>query len=66
MAAKRGVTTQTVGQWRTRFLEQRLDGLADQQRPGAPRKVTDEDVERVVTRTLETRPKAATVAMGRN
>src|SRR5438270_10540507 len=57
VAAKLGVTTQTVGKWRKRFLEQRLGGLADQERPGAPRKVTDEDVERVITRTLETKPK---------
>ena len=38
----------------------RLDGLADEPRPGAPRTVTDADVERVVTRTLETKPKNAT------
>jgi transposase len=60
VAAKLGVTTQTVGKWRRRFIERRLDGLADQERPGAPRKVTDEDVEEVITRTLETKPKAAT------
>src|SRR4029077_2437493 len=36
------------------------DGLADEPRPGAPRKITDADVERVVTRTLETRPESAT------
>jgi len=60
VAARLGVTTQTVGEWRARFVERRLDGLADQPRPGAPRKVTDEDVEKVVTRTLETKPKNAT------
>src|SRR6478672_6731697 len=52
VAAQLGVTTQTVGKWRRRFLEQRLDGLADQPRPGAPRTVTDVDVETVITRTL--------------
>ena len=60
VAAKLGLTPQTVGKWRRRFLEQRLDGLADQPRPGAPRKVTDEEVEEVITRTLETKPKSAT------
>ncbi|MCC6426665.1 MAG: helix-turn-helix domain-containing protein, partial [Phycisphaerales bacterium] len=42
-----GVTRQTVGKWRQRFLDQRLDGLVDAPRPGAPRTITDEDVERV-------------------
>jgi transposase len=50
----------TVGKWRTRFLARRLDGLFDEARPGAPRKITDADVERVVTRALETTPKNAT------
>src|SRR5262245_24379233 len=60
VAARLGVTAQTVGKWRSRFIERRLDGLADQPRPGAPRKVTDEAVEEVITRTLETKPKSAT------
>lgn len=50
----------TVGRWRKRFFERRLDGLYDEPRPGAPRKILDKDVERVVTLTLEKRPKAAT------
>jgi Winged helix-turn helix len=49
------VMRQTVGKWRSRFLERRLDGLLDEPRPGAPRSVTDAAVERVVTLTLETR-----------
>ena len=60
VAAKLGVCPATVGTWRRRFVERRLEGLADEPRPGAPRKITDADVERVVTRTLETKPKAAT------
>ncbi len=60
VAAKLGVCSATVGTWRARFVERRLEGLADEPRPGAPRKITDADVERVVTRTLETKPKAAT------
>lgn len=59
-AARLHVCTATVGTWRRRFVERRLDGLADEPRPGAPRTITDADVERVVTRTLETGPKAAT------
>src|SRR6516162_10058502 len=57
VAAKLGVTTQTVGKWRRRFLERRIDGLADQERPGAPRKISDTEVEDVITKTLETKPK---------
>jgi transposase len=60
VAAKLGVCTATVGTWRRRFVERRLEGLADEPRPGAPRKITDADAERVVTRTLETKPKDAT------
>ncbi len=42
VAAELGVWPQTVGTWRRRFVESRLDGLADEPRPGAPRKITDE------------------------
>lgn len=51
---------QTVGSWRKRFLENRLDGLLDEPRPGAPRKISDERVEEVVIATLESTPPAAT------
>lgn len=54
------VTLQTVGKWRSRFLAQRLDGLLDEPRPGAPRKISDAAVERVLTLTLETQPREAT------
>lgn len=50
----------TVGKWRQRFVERRLDGLLDEPRPGAPRKVSDADVERALTMTLESTPKDAT------
>ena len=60
VAARLRVCSATVGTWRRRFVERRLEGLADEPRPGAPRKITDADVERVVTRTLETKPKDAT------
>ena len=41
-----GVHRSTVRKWRTRFIDQRLDGLHDEPRPGAPRTITDDDVER--------------------
>ena len=50
----------TVRKWRTRFVSRRLDGLSDDPRPGAPRTVTDEDVERVIVKTLEETPADAT------
>jgi transposase len=46
----------TVGKWRKRFVESRLDGLTDEARPGAPRKLSDAQVEMVITKTLEEQP----------
>jgi len=54
------VTPATVGKWRSRFVAERLEGLLDEPRPGAPRRVTDAQVEQVVVRTLETTPRGAT------
>src|SRR6516162_5811109 len=50
-----------VVKWRARFLKQRLEGLYDEPRPGAPRKVSDEQVERVVIQTLEHAARADTL-----
>lgn len=60
IARRERVVKATVGKWRARFLNQRLDGLLDEPRPGAPRQVTDADVERVITATLESTPRDAT------
>jgi transposase len=55
-----GVTRQTVRIWRKRFAKRGLDGLDDEPRCGAPRKIGDDRIEDIVTRTLETKPKDAT------
>ena len=54
------VSRPTVGKWRSRFVERRLEGLVDEDRPGAPRTITDEQVEQVVVDTLESTPANAT------
>lgn len=60
IARQLGCTGATVGKWRQRFRQQGLDGLADEPRPGAPRQITDTQVEEAVTRTLEGAPPGAT------
>ncbi len=51
-----GVSLPTVGKWRKRFVVDRVDGLRDEPRPGAPRKIGDAQVEAVITKTLEELP----------
>jgi transposase len=58
--AQLGVYAATVGKWRGRFATRRLEGLADEPRPGVPRSITDEQVEQVITKTLEQTPRGAT------
>jgi transposase len=60
VSEKLHVTPQTVGKWRRRFVKDRLDGLLDEPRPGTPRRLTDRQVERVLTMTLESTPRDAT------
>ena len=60
VAHKLGLTHQTVGKWRQRFLQRRLAGLLDEPRPGAPRQVGGAQIERVVRMTLESAPADAT------
>lgn len=55
VAANLKVSRDTVRKWRSRFQVSRLDGLGDEPRPGAPRKITDEQVELVIAKTLEER-----------
>jgi transposase len=60
VAERVDVNQATVVKWRKRFLERGLDGLVDEPRPGAPRKISDADVEAVIVRTLEDKPTDAT------
>ena len=60
VAERLGIDRNTVGKWRRRFIAKGMDGLLDEPRPGAPRKISDADVERVIVRTLETKPRDAT------
>jgi len=60
VARQTRVRQQTVGKWRSRFLNRGLDGLLDEPRPGTPRRVSDAEVEQVLTTTLESLPRDAT------
>lgn len=55
-----GVSVATVRKWRNRFAVDRLDGLLDEPRPGRPRTITDQQVDQVIIKTLESTPKDAT------
>ena len=60
IAERLAISRSTAAIWRARFAEHRLDGLLDEPRPGRPRTITDEQVEEVIVKTLETTPKDAT------
>jgi transposase len=60
VAARLGVSENTVGKWRRRFAEHRLEGLRDDPRSGTPRTLEDEQIEAVIVRTLESLPPDAT------
>jgi transposase len=60
VASRLGISRPTVTKWRSRFVGRRLEGLADEPRPGAARTITDEQVEQVLVLTLETTPTDAT------
>ncbi|ANX04017.1 IS630 family transposase [Immundisolibacter cernigliae] len=54
------VSKQMVGKWRQRFVERRLDGLLDEPRPGAPRRIGDDVMEAIIAKTLQEKPADAT------
>ena len=56
-----GIHAMTVGKWRRRFLDQRVEGLRDEPRPGTPRTIDDERIEAVITRTLESAALSASI-----
>jgi len=60
VAARQRVTKQTVSKWRARFVDQRLDGLLDAPRTGAPRSIDDARVDALIAKTLESTPADAT------
>lgn len=60
VADELGVSRATVSKWRQRFVEMGMNGLVDAPRPGVPRTISDEDVERVIAITLECTPPNAT------
>lgn len=61
MIARRiGADVNTVGKWRRRFAERRVDGLLDEPRPGAPRQIGDDEIAKTIRLTLETMPRGAT------
>jgi transposase len=60
VARKMRASLGMVGKWRSRFLKARLEGLYDEPRPGAPRQVSDAQVEQVVIQTLESTPRGQT------
>jgi transposase len=56
VAGRLGVSVATVRKWRGRFVCDRLAGLVDEPRPGKPRTVSDERVEEVIVKALESSP----------
>src|SRR5262245_25922527 len=60
VARRLRVSPATVCKWRARFVADRVAGLFDEARPGTPRQITDDEIEAVIVRTLETTPRGAT------
>jgi Transposase and inactivated derivatives len=60
IAQRLGVHKGTVATWRKRFIAEGIDGLYDEPRPGAPRTITDAQVEALIVQTLESTPRNAT------
>src|SRR3982074_148858 len=60
VAAQLGVSKQMVCRWRVRFAADRVEALYDEPRPGAPRTVRDDQIEKVIVETLEKTPRGET------
>jgi transposase len=60
VAKRERVSQATVGKWRMRFAKERLAGMVDAPRSGAPRTISDSKVEEIITKTLENKPHART------
>src|SRR3954467_3397621 len=60
IAERLGINRAMAAKWRSRFAEHRPDGRTDEPRPGRPRTISDEQVDAVITKTLESTPKGAT------
>jgi transposase len=60
IARKLRVTAATICLWQRRFVAKRIVGIYDEPKPGAPRRITDERIENIVVKTLESRPRGAT------
>ena len=60
IAAQLGICPHTAGVWRNRFVHDRMDGLYDEPRPGAPRQIGDDAIAATIRKTLEARPEGAT------
>jgi transposase len=60
VARRYRTSNQCVCLWRKRFVERRLEGLYDEPRVGGPRTISDADIEQIVVKTLETKPKGKT------
>jgi putative transposase len=55
-----GLSRNAVGRWRSRFLQDGVQGLDDELRPGRPRSIRDKDIAQLITQTLQRKPKNAT------
>lgn len=60
VAKREAISLPTVGKWRGRFASDRIEALGDAPRSGAPRRLSDQKVEEVITKTLESTPPART------